>query len=710
MTTNYIEPGNILAQAHDLGMLEDFFRITEWVGLSDTKDLYKFTTHQSAYIHFQLAGLSKNVNIQLLDSNGNVISGSYRPGIQDEWGDFPKLKAGDYYVKVYSNSPGTNYELGLGLRRHDAGSSPITAQNLGVISEQKHIIGRLHSLDTKDVYRFTTHQPGDLDFSLTGLYKNANIQLLDSNENLISGSYNPGRQDEFNTYENLAAGDYYFKVYSNGSGTDYKLDFNLRPDDAGNSFGQAQNIGFVLEDKHLAGRVGSTDTRDFYRFSTEQVGYVNFSLSELSQNANIQLFDSNENLISGSYNPGTQDESSTYENLAPGDYYFKVYSNSSGTNYQLDFEFLPNSSAINGTNGNDLLEGIKIGDLIQGLDGNDTIIGNDGDDSLYGGAGNDSIRGNSGDNILYGQNGDDSLYGQYGNDTLNGGAGNDSLHGIAGNDLLIAGEGDDKLFGHSGDDTLKSSGGRNYFYGGTGNDLLLGGRDRDSIRSGPGNDTVYGYGSQDHLSGWYGDDKIYGGDDHDQMYGDWGDDFLAGENGIDFLFGGEGRDRLYGGDDRDYLKGEEGNDVLSGDRGNDKLRGGDNNDVLIGGTGNDTLSGGSGNDIFLYNTEAAFNRNVVGLDTIEDFGDDRDRIYLDKTTFTAISSQAGYGFSKTNEFAAVNNDSQVAVSNARIVFSKGTGNLFYNQNGAASGLGSGGHFATLTDVNILRASDFIIHD
>ncbi|MEM8677644.1 MAG: pre-peptidase C-terminal domain-containing protein [Cyanobacteria bacterium P01_G01_bin.67] len=715
--TAYTEPGNILAQARDLGIFNNSLLISEWVGSSDTRDIYSFTTHQSGELFFGIRELSNNANIQLLDSEGNIISGSYDPGTTPDLGTV-KLRRGDYFVKVYSHSPGTNYNLHLSLKTSSGYNNnyyndvdlSIISEHLGVITEEKEIVGQVGVYNVRDTYRITTHQPGDLDFSLTKLYYDANIQLLDSNENLISGSYNPGKQDEFNTYEDLAPGDYYFKIYSGSPNTYYELNFELRPDDAGDYIGQAQNVGVVLEDKHLFGWVGSTDVRDFYRFSTEQVGSLDFSLSELSNNANIQLLDSDGNLISGSYNSGTQDEFNIYENLAPGDYYFKVYSNSPGTNYKLDFEFLPNSYTIDGTNGDDFLEGIKVGDLIRGHNGNDTIIGHDGDDTLYGGAGNDSIQGYAGDNILYGQSGNDTLIGHYGNDILYGSVGDDSLHGLAGNDLLIAGEGEDKLFGHAGDDTLKGGNGQNRLYGGTGNDLLIGGKDKDSIRSDLGNDTVYGHGGQDHLSGWYGDDKIYGGDDHDQMYGDEGNDTLFGEDGNDVIYGNEGRDKLYGGNGRDYLDGKEGNDTLYGEDGNDKLRGGDSNDILIGGKGNDTLIGGLHRDIFLYNTGTAFNTDAVGIDRIEDFEDGLDRIYLDKTTFSAISSSDGFGFSNSNEFAVVNRDNQVAGSSAFIVFSRETASLFYNQNGSASGFGSGGHFATLINVNDLASEDFIIRD
>jgi len=83
-------------------------------------------------------------------------------------------------------------------------------------------------------------------------------------------------------------------------------------------------------------------------------------------------------------------------------------------------------------------------------------------------------------------------------------------------------------------------------------------------------------------------------------------------------------------------------------------------------------------------------------------------IALDKTTFDALESQGGFGFSIAREFAVVSADALVADSDAFILYSRSTGNLFYNENGATPGLGDGGHFATLQNAPDLVASDFQI--
>ncbi|MBE8991929.1 choice-of-anchor D domain-containing protein, partial [Nostoc sp. LEGE 12450] len=156
----------------------------------------------------------------------------------------------------------------------------------------------------------------------------------------------------------------------------------------------------------------------------------------------------------------------------------------------------------------------------------------------------------------------------------------------------------------------------------------------------------------------------------------------------------------------DVINGQGGNDTINGNSGDDLLRGGAGDDLLIGGKGNDILIGGSGVDAFVYNTNAAFTSATVGIDTIADFNHSNgDKIVLDKTTFSVITSIVGKGFSNASDFQIT---SLGAVSNAVIVYNSMTGQLLYNQNGSAAGFGTGGQFAQLTGAPTLTASDFII--
>ena len=104
---------------------------------------------------------------------------------------------------------------------------------------------------------------------------------------------------------------------------------------------------------------------------------------------------------------------------------------------------------IDGTAGNDLINGAYVepitsgsdrvdnGDGLSGAGFNDDVINaGAGNDTVLAGLGNDSVSGGAGSDSLSGQAGNDTLLGQAGADTLIGGAGDDSLEGGAGNDVL----------------------------------------------------------------------------------------------------------------------------------------------------------------------------------------------------------------------------------------------------------------------------------
>ncbi len=193
--------------------------------------------------------------------------------------------------------------------------------------------------------------------------------------------------------------------------------------------------------------------------------------------------------------------------------------------------------------------------------------------------------------------------------------------------------------------------------------------------------------------------------DSGSIFGGWSLTIQA----TDAISGTAGADNLTGTAKADIINGLAGNDSLKGLGENDALDGGGGDDRLHGGLGNDQLTGGLGADNFIYNTNAAFATSAVGVDTITDFTIAQgDKIVLDKTTFTSISSMAGTGFSIANEFAQVTTEALAATSAADIVYNTATGGLFYNPNGAAAGFGTGSKFLTLTNKPALTASQFLI--
>jgi Ca2+-binding RTX toxin-like protein len=169
-------------------------------------------------------------------------------------------------------------------------------------------------------------------------------------------------------------------------------------------------------------------------------------------------------------------------------------------------------------------------------------------------------------------------------------------------------------------------------------------------------------------------------------------------------------DNAIGGSGNDRLSGNSLNNKLDGGLGDDRIFGAAGDDSIFGGAGNDILGGGAGNDTFNYNgllTGFTTANVFFGVDILSDFTTAQDKIALSKSTFSAITSAVGAAMG-TN-FIAVDDDTQVGNQDAAIVYSKSTGSLFYNQNGAVAGLGTnGGEFATLLGAPTLASADFTV--
>jgi serralysin len=90
-----------------------------------------------------------------------------------------------------------------------------------------------------------------------------------------------------------------------------------------------------------------------------------------------------------------------------------------------DVTVTPVSTIINGTAGDEILDGGRRSEIIKGLAGNDVLNGNRGNDVLVGGTGNDQLNGGNGNDVLIGIDPTSPLAGQGEYDILKGDAGAD---------------------------------------------------------------------------------------------------------------------------------------------------------------------------------------------------------------------------------------------------------------------------------------------
>ena len=356
-----------------------------------------------------------------------------------------------------------------------------------------------------------------------------------------------------------------------------------------------------------------------------------------------------------------------------------------------------------------LEELMENGLTLHGTESNDNYQYWQGKGIVYAGAGDDVLRGADKDDELHGEAGDDKLYGNNGNDILNGGAGNDRLEGGYGNDTYVfaKGHGQDVIYDYettantdrivfndiqraeaifrqegyhliiqtSAEDSVKI---QDYFYSNTYKIEVFQFADQtfsleELMENGL---TLHGTESNDNYQYWQGKGIVYAGA---------GDDVLRGADKDDELYGEAGDDKLYG---------NNGNDILNGGAGNDYLNGGYGNDWLNGGQGADRLHGGAGEDVFVFDVLDG------GIDTIEDFHVQEDKIALSKSAFTAL------GDSISAETFALG--SQATSEEQRILFDSKTGSLLYDADG--SGAAEAQVFATIrgSALNSLSHEQFVL--
>jgi len=120
---NYPDPGNSLSTARNVvGVEKGSLTLTEWVGISDPNDFYRFEINTKSNFSLRLEGLKADADVYLIqdkNSNGVVdsveyISYSANVGTTPDVINKSNLAPGTYYVQVASwlgNS--TNYNLTL---------------------------------------------------------------------------------------------------------------------------------------------------------------------------------------------------------------------------------------------------------------------------------------------------------------------------------------------------------------------------------------------------------------------------------------------------------------------------------------------------------------------------------------------------------------------------------------------------------------------
>ncbi|MGC9525407.1 MAG: pre-peptidase C-terminal domain-containing protein [Limnospira sp.] len=319
---------------------------TEYVGnphgfYEDLNDFYKFQVDTDSTVKIDLTGLSANADLSLYDSKEYWSAESHTLKNADE-NITKNLTPGTYFIEVKSVD-NTNYDLQLSAtpRVDTVGNDFSAALSLGTLgsTSQTEWVG---NLDTDDYYSFTLAETSTVNLGLTGMNGNGDLYLYDSDQNWIDSSSNYDNADE-SISRALEPGTYYVQVNSYyDTGADYNLTASATAivDTAGNTFETARNLGAISTAQTIPEWVGNLDDYDYYQFTISPNSSVSLNLSGLAADANLYLYDSEQNWLNSSENSDTTDDTIT-ASLGGGTYYALVQQWSDNTNYNFTLSATP---------------------------------------------------------------------------------------------------------------------------------------------------------------------------------------------------------------------------------------------------------------------------------------------------------------------------------------------------------------------------------
>ncbi|KAB8335475.1 S8 family serine peptidase [Scytonema tolypothrichoides VB-61278] len=124
--------GDFLQNARQITLHSQAKNYSDWVGISDTNDYYKFTLKTTSDFKLGLSGLSDDAQVQLLHGNGNTSD--HDVGITNESIN-RTLDPGTYYVRVnsYENSE-TFYNLSLSATPVSSSETIPTPSDGGILT------------------------------------------------------------------------------------------------------------------------------------------------------------------------------------------------------------------------------------------------------------------------------------------------------------------------------------------------------------------------------------------------------------------------------------------------------------------------------------------------------------------------------------------------------------------------------------------------
>ncbi|NGZ28354.1 MAG: hypothetical protein G8345_15875, partial [Magnetococcales bacterium] len=366
-------PRNATTMAQNVGTLTGNAFLNGWFDgtSSNNQSFHRFSLTATSNVNVVLSGLAADADLQLLGATGSTLLVSTRGGTQSEMLS-SVLGIGTYFVRVvrFSGESAYNLQLNASAFTDTAGESASQSRDIGTLSSYQAFTNWVGSTDTVDFFRFSLSAAGNVNLLMSNLSADANMVLFNSTGSVIlDQSMLGGTSDESIHQANLAVGTYYVAVSQFSGDTGYTLVMtNTSTVDGDNeSTTGPVSLGRLSGTVTVNGWVGSGDASDYMSFSLRTTSNVVLNLTNLAENADLELLSSTGSIISFSRQSGLQNDNIVAGSLVSGTYFVVVRQDYGNTNYTLNLSASA-TSFVGPDNNNTTSAATNLGTLISSQD------------------------------------------------------------------------------------------------------------------------------------------------------------------------------------------------------------------------------------------------------------------------------------------------------------------------------------------------------
>ena len=227
-----VDLGTTLATAADItSNVARGTPILNFVGGSNTDDIYKFTTASASVLRFNLVGLTQSISFTLEDSSGKEITAANN-GNNAATSLWSEQTAGTYFIDIHANnSAGTGYNLLATSTPINVttGGTQASATALTLSTTAQTVTGNVGASNQDAYYKFTLAVNSTITALMTASTSSSLLNLYDVSGNRLGYVFGSPTGNA-SLIQTLAAGTYFLDPNYNGNPpSDYALTVTAAP-------------------------------------------------------------------------------------------------------------------------------------------------------------------------------------------------------------------------------------------------------------------------------------------------------------------------------------------------------------------------------------------------------------------------------------------------------------------------------------------------